>query len=301
MLFYVMKMRFNIAGAFSKSEQLLMFFVRNKTVLSKFDITVYDGISRCKWNGGRINRDIDYTDDVIDFYYRNNISIALTFTNPVIDCKDSLGNELLKKFHRPGNVIITVNDDLQKYIKDNFPHFKHTRSITSFGKINVPMSQEDFDHYKELEQRYDFIVPRSEHVFDSKFKNLNLSKYEMMLNDTCVYNCPYYGEHFAKIAEQNILHDNPWDNKKQMYEIEECWLSERSTYLKSSKFNPDTGHQPTIKKYGDNYGMELNTEQINRLAAQGVRSFKISGREMEYEDFEHELNSYLKVDYEETS
>ena len=79
------KIRFNIGGAFAKSKQLMMFLFRNKAALQQFDITVYDGTNSCAWNGGRINRDITYTDEAIDFYYRNNITVALTFTNPIIN------------------------------------------------------------------------------------------------------------------------------------------------------------------------------------------------------------------------
>ena len=300
MFFNVMSlMRFNIGGAFAKSEQLMMFFFKNKDILKKYNFTVYDGTNSCSWNGGRINRDIVYTDEIINFYYRNNISIALTFSNPIVNLNDEIGNELLHKFHKDGNYIISVNDSLREYIKINFPKYKHTRSITGFGKIGVPMSNEDYDRYKDLESKYDSIVPRSEHVFDNRFKDLNVKKYEIMLNDTCIYNCPYYGEHFEKIAEQNRLHKKPWEDNRhdEMYEVEECWLSDRSTYLKCSSFDPDIGHEATIKKYGDDYGMDLTVKQIKRLLSMGVYNFKITGREMNYDDFAHELKLYLEGDY----
>ena len=285
------RIRFNIAGAFAKASQLIMFFFKHKDILNRFNITVYDGTNSCQWNGGRINRDITYTDETIDFYYRHNISIALAFTNPVIDLNDEIGNHLLEKFHRDGNYIISVNEQLRQYIKTNFPEYKHTRSITAFGNINVPMKDEDVNTYRELEDKYDFIVPRSEHVFDERFKELSVSKYEIMLNDTCMYNCPHYGEHFKKIAEQNTLFKKPWieGGHDEMFKIEECWLPH---------FDPGVGHVPTIKKYGENYGMDLTTRQINRLRKQGIYNFKITGREMVYEDFEVELNAYLKPVYD---
>jgi len=158
------------------------------------------------------------------------------------------------------------------------------------------MSDNDFDRYRDLEEKYDSIVPRSEHVFDDRFKDLDIRKYEIMLNDTCIYNCPYYGEHFEKIAEQNRLYKKPWEDADihDMKEVEECWLSDRSTYLKCSSFDPNTGHPPAIKKHGENYGMDLSGNQINRLQDMGVHNFKITGREMNYEDFEDELNLYFK-------
>ena len=115
-----------------------------------------------------------------------------------------------------------------------------------------------------------------------------MSKYELLINDTCIYNCPYYGEHFEKIAEQNRLYKHPWVDRdyNEMKEVEECWIP---------NFNPDTGHKPTIEKYGSEYGMDLTACQIKRLIKAGIRSFKISGREMEYEAFENELNNYIKI------
>jgi hypothetical protein len=289
-------MRFNIAGAFSKSKELRLYFFKNKDIIKNFEITVYDGINNCSWNGGRINRDINYDDKVIDYYYRNNISIALTFTNPIIDLDDIIGNELLKKFHKKGNVIISANLNLLKYVKEKYPLYKHTRSITSFGKISLPMNDKDYEHYKYLEKHYDYIVPRCEHVFDKRFKELNQPKYEIMLNDTCMYNCPYYGEHFKEIAKQNRIYNKPWKEAgfKKMYEIEECWISERSTYKKPEVFDPDLGHKKTIEKLGDNYGMDLKSNQIKNLIKQGINNFKITGREMTFEDFSIELNLYLK-------
>ena len=293
-------MRFNIAGAFNKSKELRLYITLNKDLLSRFDVTVYDGINCCPWNGGRINRDISYDDNMIKFYYRHNIDIALTFTNPVIDVTDRVGNELLKKFHKTGNIIISVNEELREYVKRHYPLYKHTRSITAFSPISVPMSDEDFNNYKDLENDYDYIVPRCEHAFDERFVLLDQSKYEIMLNDTCIYNCPYYGDHFRKIAEQNRLYNKPWEDADhdEMYSIEECWISDRSSYKKPEVFNPDVGDDRTIEKYGDNYGMDLKTNQIKRLIKQGVTNFKISGREMNFEEFNTELNYYFKDIYE---
>lgn len=288
-------MKINIAGAFAKSKELRMFVTLNKKICDKIELTVYDGIDNCSWNGGRINRDITYSHDMIDFYYRHGIGIALTFTNPVVDVHDAKGNELLEKFHRPGNVIISVNTRLREYIKNKFPDYKHTKSITSFGSINVPMSDADLELYKTLESEYDYIVPRCEHVFDERFQQLNQSKYEILLNDTCIYNCPFYGEHFGKIAEQNRLYKKPWEQGgyQKMYEVEECWISDRSTYKKPVIFDPDVGDSKSMDTHKDNYGMDLKHHQIKRLLDQGVTNFKISGREMSHEDFIGELKRYI--------
>ena len=285
------KIRINLGGAFAKKTQLLPYILKNKSIVSSFNLTVFDGINNCSWNGGRINRSISYDDSTIDFYYRNNINIALTFTNPTINLEDQIGNHLLEKFHRDGNCIISVNDELRSYIAHEYPRYKHTRSITSFGDISIPMSNEDFDRYKSLEDQYDYIVPRMEHVFDKRFKDLNPDKYEVMVNDTCLYGCPLYKEHFEKIALQNTLYEKPWEegDPEEMYKIEECWLP---------NFNPCNGHAGNKKKYGEDYGMDLTIKQIKRLVDVGVKNFKITGREMTIDQYNGELNNYIKPLYE---
>lgn len=290
-------MRVNIAGAFSKWQLLLPYIVKNKSVFRKFNVTVYDGVENCAWNGGRINRDITCPDNVINFYYRNNISIALTFTNPVVNTSDRVGNELLEKFHKTGNVVISVNTKLREYIKKKFPLYKHTRSITGFGKISVPMSDDDIIKYQKLEQHYDYIVPRCEHVFDDRFEELNAVKYEIMLNDTCVYNCPYYGDHFKKIAEQNRKFRKPWEQggRDKMRNIEECWLSDQSSYKKPNFFDPGSHDNKDREKHGDSYGMDLNVSQIKRLLLKEVNNFKITGREICSSSYLPEIDKYISM------
>jgi hypothetical protein len=285
------KIRLNIGGAFAKRTQLIPYIFKNKKILQYFNLTVYDGINSCSWNGGRINRDISYDDDIINFYYRNKINIALTFTNPIINLNDTTGNHLLEKFHVHGNSIISVNDQLRKYIKKNYPKYKHIRSITSFGNIDIPMSDSDLDRYKSLEKDYDYIVPRMEHVFDERFEQLNMRKYEIMVNDTCIYGCPYYKDHFEQIALQNRLYKKPWSeaDSAELRKVEECWLP---------NFDPCVGHLPTVKKYGENYGMDLTIKQMNKLIGRGISNFKITGREMTSEQYEGELNNYLMPLYE---
>jgi len=288
------KTRINIAGAYSKHTEIKFIIKSIPEILTECDITVYDGIRNCSWNGGRINKNIYDRDDITNYYYDNNITVALTLTNPVIDTKDSIGNDILKRFHRTGNTIISVNENLLRYIKDEYPLYKHTRSITSFGNISVPMCDSDYNRYTRLEEMYDYIVPRCEHVFDTRFKTLNQSKYEIMLNDTCVYRCPFYGDHFKKIAEQNRIYKEPWtpSNIKSMKNIEECWLSNKSDIKPTNTFIPESYHNRTRDKLGDTYGMDLTSKQISSLIKQGISNFKITGREMSTADYMSELRTY---------
>lgn len=277
-----------IGGAVKHKSSILTFILKNKNMCKNIHITVYDGFEGCSWNGGRINREnISLTDKEIELYYNHGINIALTFSNKDIDLNDEIGNYLLKKFHKNGNKIILTNLELNDYIKINYPLYETIFSITGLGDLNIPMTDQDVEKYKKLETLCDFIVPRMEHIFDEKFIELTQNKYEIMLNDTCIYKCPYYKEHFELIAKQNKT-KNPWKTigHHECFKIEECWIN---------GFDPNIGHIETKEKYGDNYGMDLTIKQVNKLKERGVMSFKITGRENSSDDIINELNKYLKV------
>lgn len=260
-------MRYLIAGAFSRTLPIFK-------ALSKYkgdaDIVVYDGINKCKWNGGRINRDVYYKDGVIDYYYNKGVSIALTFTNHNIDLTDDVGNHLLEKFHRDGNAIILINDELRKYIREYYPKYHLIYSITGMGTLNIPLEDSDIAIYKHLEHDYDWIVPRFEHVFDPRSNELDKTKWEVMVNDTCVWKCKRFDEHFKAIADENTK-GNAYSE-----EIEECWIK---------------GFDPDIESKQD--AMDIDTANINKLKDQGVQSFKIIGRELTDDTYSGELERYL--------
>lgn len=256
--------------------------------MNNINVTVYDGMEDCSWNGGRINRDnIVLTEKEVQAYYNLSVGIALTFSNPEIDLTDEVGLQLLERFHRVGNKIILVNETLRKFIVQYYPKYELIYSITGLGSMNVPMSHEDLFRYIKLQDDYNYIVPRMEHTFDEMFLNLDQSKYEIMVNDTCIYGCPYFKEHFEMIASQNKS-SNPWDTigYDTCFKIEECWLK---------GFNPSTGDTTTIDEQGENYGMDLTVEQIQRLIDRNVTSFKVTGRENSAEDMKDELDRYIGV------
>jgi hypothetical protein len=234
-------------------------------------LVVYDGINKCSWNGGRINRDVYANDALMEYYYSKGISIALTFSNHRINLDNPLGNELLEKFHREGNALIIVNDDLRKYVREKFPKYDLIYSITGMGHLNIPLQDSDIAFYKQLEQDYNWIVPRFEHVFDPRANELDKSKWEVMLNDTCVYGCKHYDAHFKAIADENTA------GRPYSAEIEECWLP---------KFDPSKD-----SKYDC---MDIRPNKMKELKEMGVQSFKITGREMADDEYYSELMRFVR-------
>jgi len=259
--------RYLIAGAFSRTIPIFEALTKYK---GSARILVYDGINKCKWNGGRINRDVVYNDGTINYYYSKGVGIALTFTNNNIDLTDPIGNHLLEKFHKEGNAIILVNSRLRKYIRENYPKYELIYSITGMGTLNIPLEDIDIQVYHHLESVYDWIVPRFEHVFDKRADELDRTKWEVMVNDTCVWKCKRFDEHFKAIARENTL------GNEYSEEVEECWIK---------GFNPDIDSRQDA--------MDIDLEHVNKLKLLGVQSFKIIGRELDDHTYAGELKRYL--------
>jgi hypothetical protein len=243
----------------------------NQNLVDTNQLVVYDGVDKCKWNGGRINREVYYNDAQMDYYYNKGASIALTFSNHNIDLTDELGNFLLEKFHRKGNALIIVNDGLRQYVRDNYPDYDLIYSITGMGRLNIPLQDDDIEFYQDLESKYDWIVPRFEHIFDPRANELDKSKWEVMLNDTCVWGCKYFDEHFKAIADENTA------GRPYSAAVEECWLP---------KFDPNKD-----SKYPC---MDILPENMRQLLDMGVTSFKITGREMTDDEYYAELTRFVR-------
>lgn len=282
----------NIAGAVAHYnefiKQLPIIKLKNKNI----NLNVYEGPNLCQWNGGRINRDINLTQEIIEKYNKFGITISLTFTNPVINLNDSIGLKLLKlldesqKKYNVRNKIILINEELRQYLRNNYD-FELIYSITGHPS-DTKLTDEKLQRYKDLELKYDWIVPKFEHVFEPKFyENVDVQKYELLINDTCVYACPKYHEHFKAIAEQNTISTNPWKElgREHCFKVEECWLP-------IEKFNPDIGSEKNRNKYGERLGMDFTRDMIKKAIQLGYKSFKISGRENSTDYIMYEIQKF---------
>ena len=274
-----MKPHVKIAGAFTHYEKIIPVILQHR---ASVDFAVYDGINECKWNGGRINRPVFDNPIHKKTYETLGVGIALAFSNNFIDLADPLGNELLERYHAEGNGIILQDTGLLEYIRHRFPKYETIFTITGHpgGILEDPTT-----YYRNLESMYDVIVPKLEHNMLIERFAKNVRKYELLINDDCLYNCPLWKKHFDKIAEQNTLGIKYYDKEhfENNYNIEECWLP---------KFDPDLGDQMAKHRLGFTFGMSLSPEQIKDRFNQGIKRLKISGREMSTDDFSNNF-SYL--------
>ena len=284
--------KLNVAGAVVHYNTFIKKLPVLNLVNKNISFNVYEGPNLCQWNGGRINRDITLTRQMIERYNSFGISVSLTFTNPVIDMNHQPGHDLLYMLNTIGkrfkvkNKVVLVNDDLRKFIRKYYD-LELIYSITGHTS-EVKLTDDMIQYYKDLETKYDYIVPKFEFVFEPKFYNaVDTSKYELLINDTCVYGCPYYAEHFQKIAEQNNVSKNPWDElgHEHCFKTEECWLP---------NFDPNVGSEKNKQKYGERLGMNYTRDMIRKSLDLGYNSFKISGRENSTDFIMYETETFCK-------
>ncbi|MCL0274609.1 hypothetical protein M2T36_27280, partial [Escherichia coli] len=79
----------------------------------------------------------------------------------------------------------------------------------------------------------------------------------------------------------------PWDTLgiNNCQKIEECWLP---------NFDPNIGDENTMKKLGNDYGMDLTPIQLKKLFDRGIESFKITGRENSSSEIIEDINNFLE-------
>lgn len=278
-----MNLKVKVAGGVQKYEIILMFNMKNRDLIKQFEIVYYDMPNDCVWNGGRINRAIELEPRHLETFNKYGHGFDLGFTNQVIlDVGDPVGNQLLEMVatHNPNKKhgVILVSETLRRYIRRTYPDLKLTYSITGHPTTD----QLNFEgYYKELEAKYDVIVPKYSHL-DTILPliqegKLNPDKYEILINDNCDTKCQFYAEHFAQISHMNTAVRTPWEvdwNKAFRIEVK-----------------PMT--KPGIQKTAHCVQDNIPADYLRKFYDAGVRYFKISGRDLDDNEFKHWLPIHL--------
>ena len=281
-----------LAGAVKHFIMFMKIYPRLEKYMDKITFDVYDGPNLCKWNGGRINRNINLTQQMVDWYNKKNIGVFLTFSNYEIDLNHQIGLNLLKMLkNKKINGIVLVNENLRKFIRNNYPNYKLIYSITGH-KNDITIDDNLLTYYKNLEEKYDVIVPRFEMGLNPLFYNqVNTSKYELITNDTCIHGCHVFEEHLHEMARINREYDEPWKqiDFNTCFKAEECWIK---------NFDPSEGSEEDRKKYGHILGMDFTKEMYSKALDLGYTRFKIMGREMDTIKLQGSIFSHLDLLYQ---
>jgi len=268
------KLRLNIAGAFIYFDKLLPLILKTK-LHKQFNLTVYDSVDFCPWNGGRINYKNNASKKKVETYNKYNIAVGVTFTNFHINLNDKLGNNFLnilsesqRKFLKnKKNEIFLINEKFRQYLRENYNFLLKFSIIGHYDWLtNDPDINQAIEFYKNLEYKYDLIVPKRVYV-DKKwfYENLNIKKYEILYNYDCKYDCKFFYSHFKQISLQNLKENNNID-----YNIDKCWIT----------------NQKPIQ-------IDMSNDYLKKLLKLGYKNFKIAGRDTNFNELKHDLFYFI--------
>lgn len=173
------------------------------------------GSPACLWSGGRkpsvygeLNTGVLM--NVFRYCKLFNATPTLTFTSTNIlneDLRDEYCNLILELALEAGARFIVFEDRLRDYIKSKNPEAIVVASvIKSIFEFQDPENIKDATveketlYYNKLLKDYDIVVVRPEYskkaLLYCKDEISDLSRLEVLINQTCAYNCPKATEHY---------------------------------------------------------------------------------------------------------
>ena len=80
--------------------------------------------------GGRIYGQPEFSPHDVHALYGAGIGVRLPLTNHYVDeAEYEQSRALLEKYHRPGNAVIVTDDNLARWIRRDFPHYRIEASV----------------------------------------------------------------------------------------------------------------------------------------------------------------------------
>lgn len=233
---------------------------------------VYDNHPGLLWGGGRAAYPLDYpleaSADLITNFWNEQMGVDfyLAFNNTKLEVKhlaDEDCNWLLEQCHRKGNGVIIASDVLRDHVKSNYPKYTLVSSICKVKKT--------VEEYREALQQFDVVVLHPDQNGDfGLIKQLDVARMEVLVNEPCIRNCPLRQRHYDAISEW-VLSGKPYFRTKNRQIFCE-WMVKNIPYPRD---------------------LQLNTEQVAKLEAMGIRHFKMQGRTEPLEKVERNLRYYI--------
>lgn len=217
---------------FNKNDDLTSNIIKCYNDLNEQYNFINFGTFRCKWSGGRPSRirnyDIESTVNYLTKVRQQGITPAFTFSNYHIteeDLNDKFCNEILDAAVKLNCQFIISSDLLHNYIKKLYPEAYCTCSVIKpyFELKNPDDGEADF--YNRMLDKFDRVVTRPEYVKyklkDEAHLISDLPRIEILLNQTCLPNCPFAAKHYTAIEKAEYTDSEDFDVDFQCPRIEQ--------------------------------------------------------------------------------
>ena len=219
------------------------------------------------WNGGRLSLndqcDAGFVKMVVKNINARGIPVRFTYTNPLLkeeDLDDPYCNFCMQVADNGMNEVIVFSPILEEYIREKYPSFK-LNSTTCKGIKDIETLN------AELDKDYHFVV--LDYNLNNRWDLLaqvnKPEKLEILINSTCVPNCPRRAAHYQNVGiNERIILENRKLPKEQQKPIIPwlCDYGERGNISNIINY-------PTVVKPDDIY---------EKYIPMGINNFKIEGR-----------------------
>lgn len=256
----------NLCGVFDSDAQLHLI---HDYFLAKHQlrpIARVHGAPLCQWSGARFPPPIESVAKIgliLQGYAERKMPVTLDLTgaNAGSRLDDSLGNFILgnlANYNPAGNAVCLCDEVLASHVRQQHPGLK---LCAASAKADLENGRGSLDYYRRLESRYDLIQihPDDNLNLDLLGQLANRERYEIIVNDPCIRNCPDRKTHHQVDSEHyfNFL------DGKQVKQGLELVMRNGCENFDLMLLNPEK--RPLI----------LNTTELRRIYDLGFRNFRI--------------------------
>lgn len=261
----------DVSGAFVNDRELIAFHDFCRLCLGFQPFSVVHGSPLFKWNCGRVLKHLIREVEEIRVaglaYEARGVAVDLTFSNFALgpeDMKDVTGNTLMEFFRRHNptgkNAVIMASDALYEHVKRNFPEL---RTVSSILKVTMEKGRGKRDYYLRLADKYDKVMIHPDDVtrWDLLESLEDKSKYELIVNEYCMKNCPIRHLHYTSLSE-TAADFFGYDSSAFDAKLAGNGCSNLNALLTSDRFGV----------------VAMAQEEMRRAYEMGFRQFKLQGR-----------------------
>lgn len=198
------KMRFINRALFLAMEEHKEWFYSDFVI----DLT-YGNLPCCIWNGGRADwgqpcDPEEWIKQIVNFNMKFGVKYRLNFTNLCLEPEhlvDVYGNAIATALNKVGGGVTVAMPLMAEYVEKNYPNLDVSWSTTTdYGneigekirKINI------------LSEKYVVVLPYELNNKEEIFSLKHLNNLELLVNDSCIDNCPLRRKH-EYIQSRNII------------------------------------------------------------------------------------------------
>lgn len=197
---------YTVSARSKKPDQPIFAFLREhygNLRLNEID-SLFGFVEKSTLYGGRVFTNREFSDKDVQQLNSAGIGIRIPMSNHKVDLNEyRLNKWLLRKYHWKGNSIICTNDDLAKWIREDFPDYRLDASVIK----NVKTSRK-IEAAMEL---YDSVVLPMRLNEDLEFleKIENKDKITLFANAGCALTCPAH-ICYASVSKINKGRGGEW-------------------------------------------------------------------------------------------